>query len=97
MVSEWRIPPDTATDLLDEWEAEAARLGQERTDRDYWSEGEVCRDDGGSPRLSLDVPYLAGVDLRRLPGRERRDHLEFLARAFVAPVELSRSWSRAKH
>ena len=41
MVSEWRIPPDTAKDLLDEWDAEAARLGQERTDRDYWPEAEV--------------------------------------------------------
>jgi hypothetical protein len=41
MVDEWRIAPDRADELLDEWDAEAARLGQERTDRDYWSEGEV--------------------------------------------------------
>ena len=37
----------------------------------------------------FDVPYLAGVDLRRLPWRERRERLELLARAFVAPIELS--------
>jgi hypothetical protein len=41
MVSAWRIPPDTGNDLLDEWDAEAARLGQERTDREYWTEGET--------------------------------------------------------
>lgn len=37
----------------------------------------------------FDLPYLAGVDLRRLPWRERRDRLELLARAFVPPIELS--------
>ena len=37
----------------------------------------------------FDVPYLAGVDLRRLPWRERRERLELIAQAFVAPIELS--------
>jgi hypothetical protein len=41
MVDDWRLLPERANELLDEWEAEAARLGQERTDRDYWAEGEV--------------------------------------------------------
>ena len=41
MVDEWRLLPARADELLDEWEAEAARLGQERTDPTYWSEGEV--------------------------------------------------------
>jgi bifunctional non-homologous end joining protein LigD len=38
----------------------------------------------------FDVPVLAGVDLRRLPWRERRDRLELLAQAFEVPVVLSR-------
>jgi len=41
MVDDWRIPPARADELLDEWEAEAARLGQERTERTYWPEAEV--------------------------------------------------------
>ena len=32
MVDDWRLLPARADELLDEWEAEAARLGQERTD-----------------------------------------------------------------
>jgi hypothetical protein len=41
MASAWGIGEPRADQLLDEWEAEAARLGQERTDSTYWSEGEV--------------------------------------------------------
>ena len=41
MASTWGISEPRADELLDEWEAEAERLGQERTDQDYWSEGEV--------------------------------------------------------
>jgi hypothetical protein len=41
MVDEWRLLPERADELLDEWDAEAARLGQERTDRDDWAEAEV--------------------------------------------------------
>jgi bifunctional non-homologous end joining protein LigD len=44
------------------------------------------------PSLRLvvfDVPVLAGVDLRPLPWRERRDRLELLARAFAVPFVLS--------
>lgn len=37
----------------------------------------------------FDVPYLAGVDLRRLPWEERRERLELLARAFTSHIELS--------
>ena len=41
MIDEWRLLPERADELLDEWEAEAARLGQVRTDPTYWPEGEV--------------------------------------------------------
>ncbi len=34
-------PGCRAVELLDEWEAEAARLGEKRTDPAYWPEGEV--------------------------------------------------------
>ena len=37
----WGIGEPRADRLLDEWEAEAERLGQERTDPTYWSEGDV--------------------------------------------------------
>ncbi len=37
----------------------------------------------------FDIPVLAGVDLRRLPWRERRARLELLAAAFDVPFELS--------
>jgi hypothetical protein len=41
MASTWGIGEQHADQLLDEWEAEAERLGQKRTDSTYWSEGEV--------------------------------------------------------
>ena len=41
MASTWGIGEQRADQLLDEWEAEAERLGQERTDQTYWPEGEV--------------------------------------------------------
>jgi hypothetical protein len=41
ILDEWRVAPDRADELLDEWQAEAARLGQERTDPTYLPEGEV--------------------------------------------------------
>src|SRR4051794_16353165 len=45
---------------------------------------------GASLRFVVfDMPYLAGVDLRRLSWRARRDRLELLARASVPPIELS--------
>lgn len=37
----------------------------------------------------FDIPFLAGIDLRRLPWEERRERLELLAQAFEAPYELS--------
>jgi ATP-dependent DNA ligase len=37
----------------------------------------------------FDVPYLAGVDLRRLSWQDRRERLELLAQAFDSPYELS--------
>jgi bifunctional non-homologous end joining protein LigD len=37
----------------------------------------------------FDLPVLAGVDLRPMPWRERRDRLELLGRAFDVPLELS--------
>ena len=37
----------------------------------------------------FDVPFLAGVDLRRLPWTARRERLELLAQAFEPPTLLS--------
>jgi bifunctional non-homologous end joining protein LigD len=39
--------------------------------------------------VAFDVPILAGVDLRPLPWRERRERLELVAQAFELPFELS--------
>jgi len=41
MASTWGIGETRADELLDEWEAEAARIGPERGDPTYWSEGEI--------------------------------------------------------
>jgi hypothetical protein len=40
--------------------------------------------------VAFDLLYLAGVDLRSLPWRARRERLELLAQAFEPPT--SRSW-----
>ncbi len=40
MVGEWRVPPDTAAELLDAWEAVAAARGLPEDDPTYPSERE---------------------------------------------------------
>ena len=44
----------------------------------------------------FDVPFLAGVDLRRLPWIERRERLELLAQAFDGRSNASRSSIRRR-
>jgi len=41
MASTWGIGEPRADLLLDEWEAEAERMGQDRSEPSYWTEGEI--------------------------------------------------------
>ena len=41
MVDEWRVLPERADELLDEWEIEGATIGQGRMEPGFWTEGET--------------------------------------------------------